>query len=169
LLRLDSAAVVQLVAGYSFATPRPPVTTTDTLVTQRNHGVKIADKPSALTIETASGSTSSGAHIVARIKSSKAYPDLGIGHGDNYLVVLKAGSNQWVYVIAMTPFRTTELTRAYRPHPYSDGDPAEPRIVYAEFESSPGPTPMANDMIAYAFCVEDNTCTPINHCGYNVF
>lgn len=168
-LRMDSAAVVQLAGKYTFMSRRPPVPTGETLATSHNRGVKIAEKPLALTIETASGSTSTGAHIVARIDSDKAYPDLGIGHGTSYLLVLKAGSSQQVTVVSMTPFRFTPLTRAYPPRPYSHGTPEEPRIVYSEFQSSPGPTPKANDMIAYAFCVEDGTCTPVNHCGYNVF
>ena len=168
-LNLDSSAVAQLAARTSFASPRLPVATAETRLTNRNHGVKQASRPSTLTIETASGSSTTGAHLVARIKSVGAYHDLGIESGDNYLDVLKAGSNQWVYLVSMTPFRVKYLTRADPPRPYSHLSPEEPRIVYYEFDSSPGSASKTPDMIAYAFCVEDAVCAPSNQCGYNVF
>lgn len=169
LLNLDSSAVAQLAARTSYGKPREPVSTTKSLVTNRNHGVKNANKPSKITIETANDASTTGAHLIARIKSTGAYHDLGLENGDNYLYVLKLGSNQWVYLVSMSPFRITELTRDPSLEPYSHQSPEEPRIVYSLFDSTSGTASQTPDMIAYAFCVEDGACGAANHCGYNVY
>jgi hypothetical protein len=99
--------------------------------------------------------------VLALIDSDKAYPELGILPGNNYLWRYRADADPTKWEVWLIPERAPQnaepLTR-YTER-FSDGDHTQPRIVRAE------KTRLAVVSIAFGTCLEDPVC-PSGHCGY---
>jgi len=98
--------------------------------------------------------------ILARIRSERAYPPMGIAAGYNYIWRNSRDTSlakRWVtrIVPADSAMRRHELRRDDRLREYTHGDPAEPRLVILHVHS-----------VALAACLEDPLCRPAGHCGY---
>jgi hypothetical protein len=169
---LDSARIVQLASDYDFGPERDPDKATKDVRTSKNHGVRKANKPTKLKIQTATPKKPlPDTLILALITSNGSYDDLGIGNGENYIVREKRGSDDprdWsVYLISTKPFSITPLTPGTDALSMSSVE--QPRIAEYEFDSSGGTGVTNLDSVAYAVCLEDNLCKPSGHCGYNVY
>ena len=168
-LALDASRMTQLAAEYHFGQPRDPDSAKKDVKTGKNKGAKLSDKPPKLKIMTATPkSPIADTMIVAKITSDGSYEGLGIGPGDNYLVRVKRGSSDahsWsVFLVATKPFAITSLKADSEELSY--GTPGEPRIVSWAFDSSGKVGGKTLDAVAYAFCIDDPTCST-QHCGYN--
>jgi hypothetical protein len=169
---LDSARIAQFASEYDFGPERDPDKATKDVRTTKNHGVKKANKPTKLTIQTATPKRPlPDTLILALITSNGSYDDLGIGNGDNFVVRDKRGSadpHDWsVYLISTKPFSITPLKPGTEALSMTSVE--EPRIAEYEFDSSGGTGTSNLDSVAYAVCLEDRLCQPSGHCGYNVF
>ncbi len=97
--------------------------------------------------------------IIARIRSERAYPPLGISAGDNYIWRNSrdvSRAKDWVTLVAGGNSAALRhvLRRDGRHRAYSHGDPAEPRLVLLHVHS-----------VALGACLDDPMCST-GHCGY---
>ena len=98
--------------------------------------------------------------IIARIRSTAAYPPMGITAGYNYVWRSSrdtARANEWVTAVVPTDggVRSHRLQRDRRLIEYTHGDPAEPRLVILHVRS-----------VSLGVCLDDPVCLPAGHCGY---
>jgi hypothetical protein len=98
--------------------------------------------------------------IIARIRSERAYPPMGIAAGTNYIWRNSRDARRakdWKTLIVGGDSAMTRhvLQRDARHMPYSHGDPAEPRLVVLHVHS-----------VALGACLDDPMCSPSGHCGY---
>jgi hypothetical protein len=98
--------------------------------------------------------------IIARIRSERAYPPMGIVAGYNYVwrnSWEKRTASRWVTKILPDDKSVTEhqLLRDARKHEYTHGmSPIEPRLVRIKVHS-----------MGIGLCLDDPVC-PTGHCGY---
>lgn len=98
--------------------------------------------------------------VLAKIVSDRAYPDLGLRPGDNYVWRYRAdpvAANWQVWVVSDNPSHMgKQLSRSA--HDFTDGNHTQPRIVRARRTT-------AAAVVAFGACLEDPVC-PSGHCGY---
>jgi hypothetical protein len=97
--------------------------------------------------------------IIARITSQRAYPNMGIQRGYNYVwrsSWFDADSSGWKTLIIPRDSSTSRaLVRDRRRQEYTHGrSPEEPRLVILKVHS-----------VALGLCLDDPMC-PTGHCGY---
>ena len=154
-----SAIIREARALYDYGPERPPIATVDTAFP----GPVVADGAiPRMWIATATlkrGVSRPVHRIVARIRSTGAYPPMGIAAGDNYIWRdtwdVRDGSRGRAMIVPVdSSSKSHILIRDARNMEYSHGDPAEPRLVMKQVHS-----------FALAACLEDRIC-PSGHCGY---
>ena len=97
--------------------------------------------------------------IIARIRSERAYPLLGIAAGENYVWrnsrdARRAKSWVTLVVAADSALARHTLKRDERLMEYTHGEPAEPRLVILQVHSQ-----------SLSMCLDDPMCST-GHCGY---
>jgi hypothetical protein len=98
--------------------------------------------------------------IIARIRSTAPYPQMGITAGYNYIWRSSRDSSvarKWTTAVvsADAGVRSHRLERDGRLIEYTHGDPAEPRLVVLRVAS-----------VSLGACLDDPVCLPAGHCGY---
>jgi hypothetical protein len=155
-----AAIVAQAESLYVFGRERQPVTVSD----RRFKGPYVADESiPRMTIATAklkSGITPPAHRIIARIRSARDYPKMGIDSGYNYVWRSSwdsAAAATWVTKVVPRDTSTAMhlLTRDPRNQEFTHGMSAmEPRLVRIQVHSA-----------AIGACLDDPIC-PSGHCGY---
>lgn len=145
---------------YEFGPERPPVSVRDTAF----KGPYVADDAvPRMWIATArlkANAARPASRIIARIRSERAYPALGLAAGYNYVVRNSwdtAAASRWMTrIVADDPaMKPHELVRDSRRLEYTHGkSPLEPRLVRIKVHST-----------AIGMCLDDPIC-PTGHCGY---
>ena len=97
--------------------------------------------------------------IIARIRSERAYPPMGLAAGVNYIWRNSRDARrakEWKTLVVPADDQPARhvLTRDTRMMEYTHGDPAEPRLVILQVHSQ-----------ALAMCLDDPMCST-GHCGY---
>lgn len=98
--------------------------------------------------------------IIARIRSTAAYPQMGIVAGYNYIWRSSRDTSmarKWITAVvpAAADARSHQLQRDERLIEYTHGEPAEPRLVILRVRS-----------MSLGVCLDDPVCLPSGHCGY---
>lgn len=155
-----AAIVREAQSLYDYGSERPPIATVD----HEFRGPVVDDGTiPRMWIATATlkrGVTRPAHRIVARIRSTGAYPAMGIAQGDNYIWRSTWDTGRDSRATAMivsvdSSSKPHQLLRDERKIEYSHGaDPAEPRLVLMKVHS-----------VALGACLEDRIC-PSGHCGY---
>ena len=152
----DPAEVMELAKSYDFVNPQGPVAPSTALP---DPGVPEADAPT-MTIARAVPKVSpapAGKVIMALVHSDKAYKQLGIEAGDNYIWRDSTDSDNKKWETYMVPASAgsdpKKMKRAA--DKFSDGDHTEPRLVRS----------MTKALLAFGACLEDPACGS-GHCGY---
>jgi hypothetical protein len=144
---------------YDYGLERPPIAVRDAAF----KGPYVPDDSlPRMWIATAKlkGSTRPPHRIIARIRSERAYPPMGIDSGYNYIWRNSwdsTAAERWVTKIVAGNTRTKQhrLRRDPRRHEYTHGrSPLEPRLVRIKVHS-----------VAIGACLDDPVC-PSGHCGY---
>ena len=154
-----TSIIRQAVRDYDYGPERPPFMITD----PDFPGTVVADGSiPRMTIATATrkpGVPPPSDQILARIRSVRAYPPMGLAEGDNYIVrSSRDTAMSGALVTQIIPLNRAAarygLTRDSRKHEYTHGDPREPRLVIIKVHS-----------VALGVCLEDPVCGT-GHCGY---
>lgn len=148
-------------SDYTYETPRIPVDASNPSDIS-NPGVPESSAPTMTIAKATRANTPTPLteEVLAKIVSDRAYPDLGVLPGDNYVWRYRADSDstKWeVWVVPDNPSHRAEPLSRSAEH-FSDGDPTQPRIVRARRTA-------AGAVIAFAACLQDPVC-PSGHCGF---
>ena len=144
---------------YDYGPERPPLTITD----HGFPGPHVADGTiPRMWIATATLKRSSpipSYRIVARIRSARAYPPMGIQAGENYIWRSSwdsAAAASWKTKLVPGDVAAMQhaLVRDFRKIEYTHGDPLEPRLVRILVASE-----------GLGVCLDDPVCQPMGHCG----
>jgi hypothetical protein len=155
----QAALVVEAATEYDIGPERTPLAIRDTVFPGPSTAGDAAPSMTIATLNLKSGHGRPGHRLIARIKSSGDYADMGIRTGMNFI-----WRNSWdstaaaTWVTKVVPVKPAApeyiLHRDARLHEYTSGDPAEPRLVRVTKAS-----------FSFAACLEDPMCGS-GHCGY---
>jgi len=149
---------------YSYETPARGVVAAKNPDDIKHNGVTQGNAPTKLTIAKAlrvSTPSPLVEEVLARIVSDRAYPELGILPGANYVWRYRKNPDPTTWQVYIIPDKPAPLEKLLTrgDSSFTDGDHTQPRIVRGEI------TKAALVGIVFGACLDDPACTS-GHCGY---